>query len=71
MKYSLDIVYLDANGAVNTLEPVQAEPVIGTHPAIASGQVGFWERDFPMTYVGITGFLEAILTPLRTAEDVA
>lgn len=70
MKYPSDVVYLDAYGVMNTLEQVEAEPVIGTHPAIASGQVGYWHRDFPMTYGGITNFLEAILTPLRTAEKV-
>ncbi|MEJ7838945.1 MAG: hypothetical protein WKF81_09020, partial [Thermomicrobiales bacterium] len=71
MKYPSDIVYLDAYGVKNTLDQIQVEPVIDTHPAIASGQVGFWQRDFPMTYAGITEFLEAILTPLRTAEKVS
>lgn len=66
MRYTSDLVYLDAYGAMNTREYRQPEPMFGTHPAIASGQL-----DFPMTYAGVTGFLEANLTPLRAAEKVS
>jgi ABC-type Fe3+-hydroxamate transport system substrate-binding protein len=69
--YPSDIVILDMYGAFNTLEDVQGEPTIGQHPAIAAGQVGFWNRDFPLTYAGLTQFLEDILIPLRTAEKVS
>ncbi len=70
LMYPSDLVYLDAYGSANTLEAVQALPVINQHPAIAAGQVGYWHRDFPLTYQGIATFLEDVLTPLRTAEKV-
>jgi iron complex transport system substrate-binding protein len=71
LKYPSDIVYLDAYGALNTLEAVQAEKAINLHPAIAAGQVGYWSRDFPLNYAGLTGFLESLLAPLRTATKVS
>jgi iron complex transport system substrate-binding protein len=71
LKYPADVIYLDAYGAWNTLEAVQAEPTLNVVPAIASGQVGYWHRDFPLSYTGLTGFLEDILAPLRTAEKVS
>ena len=43
----------------------------GKMPAVAAGQVGLWERDFPVSYEGITSFLETILTTLRTAEKLS
>lgn len=71
LKYPSDVLYLDAYGDWDTLEEVQADATLGLHPAIAAGQVGFWQRDFPLSYQGLAGFLEAILTPLRTAEKVS
>lgn len=71
LRYPSDLVYLDAYGAWDTLEEAQADATVGLHPAIAAGQVGFWQRDFPLSYQGLAGYLEAILTPLRTAEKVS
>ncbi len=71
LKYPSDLVYLDAYGALNTLEAVQGEKAINLHPAIAAGQVGYWSRDFPLNYAGLTGFLESLLVPLRTATKVS
>jgi len=45
--------------------------VYGKMPAVAAGQVGLWERDFPVNYAGIASFLENILTTLRTAGRVS
>lgn len=69
--YPSDVVYLDMYGDFNTLAEVQGEPTIAQHPAIAAGQIGFWNRDFPLTYTGLTQFLEDVLVPLRTAEKVS
>jgi iron complex transport system substrate-binding protein len=71
LKYPSDVVYLDGYGDFDTLEEVQADPTISLHPAIAAGQVGYWKRDFPLSYPGLTTFLEDILTPLRTATKVS
>lgn len=71
LKYPADVIYLDAYGVWNTLEAVQEQATLTIVPAIAAGQVGFWHRDFPLSYAGLAGFLEDILTPLRTAEKVS
>lgn len=70
LKYPADVIYLDAYGTWNTLELVQEQPTLNVVPAIAAGQVGYWHRDFPLSYTGLAGFLEDILIPLRTAEKV-
>jgi iron complex transport system substrate-binding protein len=70
LKYPSDIVYNDVYSTVLTLADLQAVPVFAAMPAVAAGQVGEWPRDFPMSYEGVTGFLEGILTTLRTAEKV-
>ena len=54
-----------------TVEELQADAVYGKMPAVAAGQVGLWERDFPVSYEGITSFLETILSTLRTAETLS
>lgn len=71
VKYPSDVVYLDAYGDWNTADEVQAQPAINLHPAIAAGQIGYWHRDFPLSYQGLTTFLEDVLTPLRTAKRVS
>lgn len=71
LRYPCDVIYLDAYGAWDTLEEVRAEPTISRHPAIVAGQVGTWHRDLPLSYPGLTTFLEDILTPLRTAKKVS
>lgn len=71
LKYPSDLVYLDSYGAWNTLEQVRADPTIRLHPAIAAGQVGYWYRDFPLSYSGLTSFLEDVLAPMRTAKKVS
>ncbi|CAN5663784.1 hypothetical protein BH09CHL1_BH09CHL1_37090 [soil metagenome] len=70
IKYPSDIVYNDVYSTVLTLEDLRAVPVFAAMPAVAAGQVGEWPRDFPMSYEGVTRFLEGILTTLRTAEKV-
>ena len=51
-------------------EDLDGEPVFAAMPAVAAGQVGLWNRDFPVSYAGATAFLETILETLRTAEKV-
>jgi iron complex transport system substrate-binding protein len=71
LTYPGDVVYNDVYSTFLTLEELQGEAVYAAMPAIAAGQVGDWPRDFPVSYAGITEFLEVILSSLRTAEDVA
>lgn len=71
LKYPSDVMYLDSYGTWDTLEELLAEPAISQHPAITAGQVGSWQRDFPLTYQGLVTFLEDVLTPLRDAEKVS
>lgn len=70
LKYPSDVIYNDVYSTYLTLEDLQAQPVIDAMPAVAAGQVGEWMRDFPVSYAGLTDFLEVILTTLRTAEKV-
>lgn len=70
LKYPGDVLYNDVYSTYLTLEDLQAQPVINAMPAVASGQVGEWQRDFPVSYEGLTDFLEVILMTLRTAEKV-
>jgi iron complex transport system substrate-binding protein len=70
MKYPSDIVYSDVYSSYLTAEDLQAQPVFAAMPAVEAGQVGLWNRDFPVNYAGIEAFLETILETLRTAEKV-
>ncbi|MGC4190709.1 MAG: ABC transporter substrate-binding protein [Thermomicrobiales bacterium] len=70
LKYPADIFYNDVYSTYRTLEELQAQPAISAMPAVQAGQVGEWTRDFPLSYEGVTTFLEAILTPLRDAQRV-
>lgn len=70
IKYPSDLVYNDVYSALRSIEELQAQPVFAAMPAVAAGQVGEWNRDFPVNYSGIADFLETILVTLRTAEKV-
>lgn len=69
--YPSDIIYNDVYSSLKTVEDLQGIPVYGQMPAIAAGQVGLWNRDFPVSYAGVTDFLETILATLRDAEKVS
>ena len=56
------------NSSLKTIEDLQAIDVYGRMPAVAAGQLGLWNRDFPVSYAGLTDFLETILVTLREAE---
>jgi iron complex transport system substrate-binding protein len=71
LKYPSDIVYNDVYSTYLTLDDLRSRPVFAAMPAVAAGQVGEWQRDFPVSYAGVTDFLEVILTTLRPAEKVA
>lgn len=70
LKYPSDVLYNDVYSTYQTLEELQEQPVLDAMPAVATGQVGAWKRDFPVSYAGLTDFLEVILATLRTAEKV-
>jgi iron complex transport system substrate-binding protein len=68
--YTSDVIYNDVYSTLKTAEELQVDAVYSKMPAVAAGQVGLWERDFPVSYEGITSFLETILTSLRKAEKL-
>jgi iron complex transport system substrate-binding protein len=69
--YPADVIFSDVYSVLLTAEDLAAEPVFAAMPAVAAGQVGLWNRDFPVSYAGATAFLETILETLRTAEKVS
>ncbi|MFT4040706.1 MAG: ABC transporter substrate-binding protein [Thermomicrobiales bacterium] len=69
-RYPADVIYIDQSGVWTTLEQLRAEPTLSQLPAIKAGQVGLWQRDHPLTYEGLTAFLESVLEPLRDAKKV-
>jgi iron complex transport system substrate-binding protein len=69
--YPSDIIYNDVYSSLKTLADLQGVAVYGQMPAIAAGQVGLWKRDFPVSYAGLTDFLETILVTLREAEKLS
>jgi iron complex transport system substrate-binding protein len=66
--YPSDILYGDIYSGLKTIEDIESVDVYVRMPAVAAGQVGLWKRDFPVSYAGITEFLETILSTLRIAE---
>jgi len=67
LKYPADVIFNDIYSTVLELEDLQEMATIGFMPAIQAGQVGLWERDFPVSYSGLTHFLETILATLAPA----
>jgi len=70
MRYPADVIFSDVYSELLTAEDLAGEPVYAVMPAVVAGQVGLWNRDFPVSYAGATAFLETILETLRTAEKV-
>lgn len=70
LTYVSDVIYNDVYSTLLTLEDLQGVEVYAQIPAVAAGQVGLWERDFPVSYEGLTDFLETILVTLREAEKL-
>lgn len=68
--YPSDVIFSDVYSELLTAEDLAGEPVYAAMPAVAAGQVGLWNRDFPVSYAGATAFLETILETLRTAEQI-
>ncbi|MCA9833962.1 MAG: ABC transporter substrate-binding protein [Thermomicrobiales bacterium] len=68
--YPADVLYMDVYSTLKTADDLMAEPAFAAMPAAQAGQVGTWQRDYPASYEGVTGFLEEILIPLRDAEKV-
>lgn len=70
LKYPSDVLFNDIYSTFLTLEDLQEQPTLAVMPAVEAGQVGLWERDFPISYAGVTNFLETILSTLRGATKV-
>jgi iron complex transport system substrate-binding protein len=70
LTYTSDIIFNDVYSTLLTLDDLRGVEVYARIPAVEAGQVGLWERDFPLSYAGITGFLETLLITLRDAEKI-
>jgi iron complex transport system substrate-binding protein len=70
LDYPSDVLFTDVYSVLQTAEDLQGTPVYAAIPAVAAGQVGLWNRDFPINYAGITDFLETLLVTLRDAQKV-
>jgi hypothetical protein len=68
--YPADVYFSDVYSVLLTAEQLSGEPIFAALPGVAAGQVGLWNRDFPVSYGGATAFLETVLETLRTAEKV-
>lgn len=66
--YPSDIIFNDVYSSLKTVDDLRGIDVYSRMPAVAAGQVGLWNRDFPVSYAGLTEFLETILVTLRDAE---
>lgn len=68
--YPADVIYSDVYSMLQTMDDLNAVPIFAALPAVEAGQVGLWNRDFPVSYAGATAFLEKILETFRSAEKV-
>lgn len=68
--YPADVIYSDVYSMLQTMDDLNAVPIFAALPAVEAGQVGLWNRDFPVSYAGATAFLEKILESFRSAEKV-
>lgn len=68
--YPADVVFNDVYSTVTELADLQAMDTVGFIPAIKAGQVGLWPRDFPVSYGGLTDFLETTLVTFRDAKKL-
>jgi hypothetical protein len=69
--YPSDVIHIDQYGTWTTLEDLQSAATVSQHPAVKAGQAGPWLRNLPLTYQGLTTFLESVLESLRNAEKVS
>lgn len=69
--YPSDVIFVDQYGSAKTLEDLRELTTINMHPAVEAGQVGPWKRDLPISYQGLTEFLDSVLDQLRVAEKVS
>lgn len=68
--YPADVIYIDQYGEWKTLEDLKQHPTTSKLPAVIAGQAGPWARDLPLSYVGLTEFLDTTLAQLRAAKKV-
>jgi iron complex transport system substrate-binding protein len=70
LTYPSDVFWQSTRPGTMTVEELQADPVIGMHPAIAAGQVGAWNQDYILSYQGMADALENLSAVLSAAEKV-
>jgi len=70
LTYTSDVIFNDVYSTVLTLDDLRGVKVYARIPAVEAGQVGLWKRDFPLSYAGMTDFLETLLVTLRDAEKI-
>lgn len=69
-KYPSDIFFNSTRAGSSTPEALQADPLFGTQPAIAAGQIGGWNQDFILSYQGLKAALDNMTSVLSAAEKV-
>lgn len=70
LMYPADVFWQSTRPGTLTPEEMQADPVLSGNPAIGSGQVGWWNQDYILSYQGMAEALENMSTVLGTAKQV-
>jgi hypothetical protein len=69
-RYPSDVSWQSTRPGTLTVEELQADPVVSGNPAIESGQVGWWNQDYILSYQGMADALENLTTVLSSAQKV-
>ena len=69
LKYPSDIFFNSTRAGRATPEQLRADPVFGSHPAVAAGQIGSWNQDFILSYQGMKAALDTMIATLTPAQN--
>lgn len=70
LMYPSDVFWQSTRPGTLTPEEMQADPVLSGNPAIGSGQVGWWNQDYILSYQGMADALENLSAVLGSVEKV-
>lgn len=70
LMYPSDVFWQSTRPGTLTPEAMQADPILNGNPAIAAGQVGWWNQDYILSYQGMADALENMTSVLDAAERV-
>ncbi|MGC4107887.1 MAG: hypothetical protein QM753_16310 [Thermomicrobiales bacterium] len=69
--YPSDILFNNTLPQAITPEALAEDPIFGSHPAIAAGQVGRWNSAVVMSYQGLSSALNDLESLLAKAHTVS